>query len=373
MKINPDRSDPSIYVKQVAIERSVANHPYTRDIVERTDLPVRIVDERDLATLVDGDYPDNLRDGKQVLLLCRNLGEFLKRCPATKAYRCCGYQVINTGTGCPMDCVYCILQAYLNTPYMTFFVNTEDLVAELTEKCARADTPLLRIGTGEFTDSMALDRITGLSTKLVSFFAGQNRAMLELKTKGAFIDNLKDLDHNGRTIMAWSLNSPEIAAEQERRTARLEERLQAAARCASWGYPLAFHFDPIIDHGGWQEGYRQTIRKLFAAVPASAIRWISLGAFRFIPKLKQIGTGRFPQSPIYYHEFVDGLDNKQRYFRSLRTKLYRWLYEELKRWSDPRTCIYFCMESDEIWHEVMGFIPAERGGIPAMLDRAARW
>ncbi|MBE0585811.1 MAG: DNA photolyase, partial [Desulfofustis sp.] len=281
------------------------------------------------------------------------------------------YQVLNIGTGCPMDCVYCILQAYLNTPYLTFFVNTDDLLAELAEACAQTDRPMLRIGTGEFTDSMALDRITGLSRKLVSFFAGQDRAFLELKSKGAYVDNLEDLNHNGRTIVAWSLNSPLIAAGQELRTASLTERLQAAARCASWGYPLAFHFDPIIDHQGWQQGYQTVIDDLFAAVPASSIRWISLGAFRFIPKLKQIGCERFPRSTIYHHEFVPGLDSKQRYFRSLRTTLYREIYQQLHRRCDPQTCIYFCMESDEMWRAVMGFCPAEQGGLPAMLDRAA--
>jgi spore photoproduct lyase len=41
----------------------------------------------------------------------------------------------------------------------------------------------------------------------------------------------------------------------------------------------------------------------------------------------------------------------------------------LKKLAVENTCIYFCMESDEIWKEVTGFIPGERGGIPAMLDR----
>ena len=369
MKSGATGLDPTMYLRQLAIERSVADHPYARQIARRAALPVRIVDETELATLVDGDYPDNLQAGKRTLLLCRNPGSFLKPCPSTREYRCCRYQVINIGTGCPMDCVYCILQAYLNTPYLTFFVNTDDLLTELAATCARIDRPVLRIGTGEFTDSMALDRITGLSRKLIRFFAGQKRVVLELKSKAAYVENLADLDHNGGTIMAWSLNSPAIGAGEELRTASLGERLRAAARCAAWGYPLAFHFDPIIAHRDWQQGYRQVIDDLFATVPASAIRWISLGAFRFIPKLKQIGTGRFPRSAIYHHEFVPGLDTKQRYFRTLRVEMYREIYDRLRRHCDPRTCIYFCMESDEIWRAVMGFCPADRGGLPAMLDR----
>ncbi|PIE71820.1 MAG: DNA photolyase, partial [Deltaproteobacteria bacterium] len=41
-----------------------------------------------------------------------------------------------------------------------------------------------------------------------------------------------------------------------------------------------------------------------------------------------------------------------------------------KQRAAARTCIYFCMESDEIWQEVMGFVPEEKGGLPLMLDRS---
>jgi len=172
--------------------------------------------------------------------------------------------------------------------------------------------------------------------------------------------------------VAWSLNSPMIMAREEIRTATLEERLQAAVRCAGWGYKLAFHFDPIILHKGWQEGYRHTIRQLFAMVPAEAIVWISLGALRFLPSLKQIAAERFPASRFFYQEFIEGLDGKRRYFRTERVAMYRCLVDELRQHADPRTCIYFCMENDTIWEQVFGFAPAEKGGLPIMLDRAVR-
>ena len=94
-----------------------------------------------------------------------------------------------------------------------------------------------------------------------------------------------------------------------------------------------------------------------------------MGTLRYLPQLKIIGTERFPDSRIFYQEFIEGLDGKSRYFRTHRTALYKDIYDRLKKRASGNTCIYFCMESDEIWKEVMGFIPEERGGIPAMLDR----
>ena len=365
-----DWQDPSIHLTQIYLEKSCVGNSYGEEIIARANLPVTTVDERELKSLVSGEYPANLREGKKTLLLCRNQGEFLKDCPGTREYRCCDYRVLNVGLGCPMDCVYCILQAYLNTPYMSFFLNVEDLFSELSTKLKDYPGRIMRIGTGEFTDSMALDRITGLSTKLVNFFGAQKKGVLELKTKSAAVENLQHLNHNGRTIVAWSLNSEDVIRQQEIRAATLEQRLNAAARCVEWGYDCAFHFDPIISYPGWEVGYRKVIDKLFASIPAERIVWISLGAFRYLPSLKMISSERFPQARIFAHEFIDGMDNKKRYFRHFRTKLYKLIHEELRARCGSNTCIYFCMESDEIWQEIIGFSPEEKGGVGAMLDRA---
>lgn len=372
MTLRANHGDPARFVTRLHVAEDCVDLPYTREIVARAGLPVTVIPERQTPN-IEGDYPYNLSAGKRHLLLCRNRGAFFKPCPGTREYRCCGYQVLNIGMNCPMDCVYCILQAYLNNPWLSFFVNIEDLFAELDQALDAEPGRLFRIGTGEFTDSLALDSLTRLSPRLVEYMAGRANAVLELKSKSVNIDNLQGLDHRGRTVVAWSLNSPAIMDREEIRTASLEERLAAAARCAQWGYKLAFHFDPIILHEGWQEGYRATIERLFAVVPAEAIVWISLGALRFLPPLKQIAALRFPASRFFYQEFIDGLDGKRRYFRPRRTAMYRFIHDQLRRHANPRTCIYFCMENDTIWREVFGFIPEEQGGLAAMLDRSVGW
>jgi spore photoproduct lyase len=363
------RLDPSMYLRSIYVEKSCGDDPYVAEIVERAGLGSTLISEKDMRSLLDGEYPATLNEGKKTLLLCRNYGEFLKDCPGTRGYRCCDYRVINVGLGCPMDCVYCILQAYLNNPYLSFFINVEDLFAELRKKLDRFDGRVMRIGTGEFTDSMALDRITGMSRRLVEFFGKQKKGVLELKTKSAYVDNLEGLKHGNRTIVAWSLNSEYIVRSQEIRAASIDQRLQAASQCLEWGYDCAFHFDPIIAYPGWEDGYHEVVSTLFEKIPADRIRWISLGAFRYLPALKKIAAERFPQSQIFHHEFIEGMDDKIRYFRFLRVKLYKKIYHEIRNRCDPRTCIYFCMESDEVWRDVMGYTPEEKGGIPAMLDR----
>ncbi len=367
MKISSWR-DPSRYIKQIHVDETCLDIPYTQDILDRAQLPWNVIPEGEVPGPFDKPYPENLTEGKKHLFITRNLGHFFKPCPATREYRCCDYHVLNTGMNCPIDCVYCILQAYLNNPWLSFYVNVDDLLSEVDTVLDDNPDKVYRIGTGEFTDSLAIDRLTNLSSILVQHIAQKENAMLELKTKSAVIENLEHLHHNGRTVIAWSLNSSQVLQKEEIRAATLGERLEAAVQCAQWGYKLAFHFDPIIDHVGWEEGYFQTIDQLYRTVPAEAIAWISMGGLRYLPKLKDYGTRRFPGSRMYFQEFIEGLDGKARYFRDNRVRLYKAIYNRLKSYAADSTCIYFCMESDEIWEEVMGYKPAEKGGVPAMLD-----
>lgn len=364
-------SDPSRIINRIHVARDCMDHPVTREILARSqNIPVTVTAGPADDIAGHGQYPKNLTWGKRNLLLSKNRGRFFKPCPGTKEYICCDYQVLNIGMNCPMDCVYCILQAYLNNPYLSFFVNIEDLLTELDEAFDKKPYHFRRIGTGEFTDSMALDRLTGLSKVLVEFMQDKDSAVLELKTKTAVIQNLKGLKHGGRTVVAWSLNTPAVVAREELRTASLDQRLEAAAECAAWGYKLAFHFDPIIYHPGWQQGYTEAIDRLFARVPRENIVWISMGCLRYLPALKQIAGRRFPNSRFFLEEFITGLDGKARYFRTLRVEMYKHLYRQLRQYTDKQTCIYLCMENNQIWQEVFGYTPESRGGLPKMLDDA---
>ncbi len=312
---------------------------------------------------------DSVRRDPNILEVVRFRGRLLKSCPGTQNYYCCGYRILHFGTQCTLDCTYCILQAYLNQPNLRLFGNTGEILEELSTELEQNPDRLHRIGTGEFTDSLLLDPLTGLSKVLVPFFARTKNAVLELKTKTNFIENLVGLDHNGRAITAWSLNSEQVQRSEEPKSATLEERLAAARRCADLGYFLAFHFDPLLEYPNWRTGYAEILGRLFDAVDPARIVWISLGAFRFMPGLKQKIRERHPRSRIPYGEFIKGLDGKMRYFRDIRVELYSFMSEIIRK-VDPSLCLYLCMEGEDIWREALGFSPEERGGLSAMLDIA---
>ncbi len=355
------------HVKYIYMDADSAGSPEVLEICARIDRPVHIIEN--IRAFYDwiNQASDPIARGKEVLLLTRNKGAFIRKCPGTRNYICCGYKILHIGTFCTMDCSYCILQSYFHPPLLQFFVNHGDMKKEL--EALFSQKQIVRVGTGEFTDSLIWEW-SGLSKSLVTEFAKQNHAVLELKSKTTAINNLKDLSHNKKTIIAWSLNTRKIVRSQELRSASLSARLKAAATCQSWGYPLAFHFDPMVIYPGCEKDYMEVIDELFSKIDPENIVWISLGTFRFMPDLKPLIRKRFGDSKIVFGEFIKGLDGKMRYFKPLRIELYKKVVSRIKQ-KAPDVRIYYCMEDEKVWKKTMGFVPSELGGLPQMLDESA--
>lgn len=354
---------------KIYINNEVAANPLVEQICLRLpDVPKQYVESSKNVFDIVSSSDNFVSEGKKSLYLLDNNGAFIKQCPGTKSYTCCDYQILHIGTFCTMDCSYCILQAYFHPPVLQFFVNHDRLFREL-EKKFKSDT-INRIGTGEYTDSLIWEQWTGLSPMLIEKFAVQNSSMLEIKTKTISINGLEGLNHNRKTVISWSLNTEAIIHSEERGTSSLSARLKSASKCEKWGYPVSFHFDPMFIYPGCEDEYGDVVQQIFKHVSAENIVWISLGSFRFMPDLKPIIQQRFDRSKIVYGEFVSGLDNKMRYFKPLRIKLYQKIASLIKEIA-PDVMVYFCMEDDEVWKKSLGFLPAEFGGLPRMLDKSA--
>jgi spore photoproduct lyase len=242
-------------------------------------------------------------------------------------------------------------------PELKIFSNTEDLLREADELLSKHRRFFFRIGTGEITDSLALDPYIGFSREIVPFFAEQPNALLELKTKSDCVDDLLSIDPKDRVVVAWSMNPQRIIELHEHGTASLEARLAAARRCQNAGYRLGFHFDPIIEYAGWEADYEATVERLFATVDWRRVAWLSMGVLRLTPGLKRTIHERFPLTPLVTGEQVLCPDGKLRYFQPLRVSMYRKMLGWMRR-AAPAAKVYLCMESREVWQQVFGYAPA---------------
>lgn len=333
-----------IYIQQAALETPIARR------VKKLFPEIPVVPFDELKKLYQSESAKWTDMGKQRLVFSNEPYDFLEQCPCTKQALLCNYHVLKLGMGCPYDCSYCYLQEYQNLKSVILPTNPETFLDELAQFFREKPGRFTRIGTGEYTDSLALDHITEYSKILVPFFKDKN-VMFELKTKSNNIDNLLSLDHGGKTAIAWSLSPEAIAETEDWDTAPVADRLNAAKACQEAGYPIAFHFDPIIEFEGWKEAYTQLIDQIYSVLKPP-IKWMSVGTLRFMPHLKPVVEKRHPNTRIFLGElFVDPMDKKMRYPTEKRISIYRHVLGMIKK-HDPQVPVYLCMESNEVWNKV---------------------
>lgn len=362
------------FLRKVYIEKSVANTETTRTVLARLhpDVPIEWVEDGRAVLARHKGGPAPLGDSKRSLLLSDFRGEPIKPCPGTREYLCCQYEILNFGAGCPLDCTYCILQDYFSNPLLVVQANEAAFLAAAGAVLRKNSGRFYRLGTGEFADSLALERLTGYAPRLVQWIRDYPNAILELKSKAIWVDDIIGLDHAGRTVCAWSMNSPEIAQREEKGAAPLSARLDAAKRCQQAGYALAFHFDPLLHYPGWEAGYADTVQRIFERVQGEAIRWISLGCFRFTPGLEQTIRARFPENTLTLGEFIPGGDGKMRYPQPLRIAIYRKMREWIRHYGGAGPLLYFCMENRAVWQAVMDRCPRDNEELGRWLDETCR-
>jgi spore photoproduct lyase len=317
------------------------------------DVPSEVMDDTAFEQFAAG---LKLTRGKRILYLTIGRGSLVKPCPGTSdPYLCCGYTVVSQQTQCPMDCTYCILQNYLERPAITIHVNTREILRQIEVLLDSCPDRFFRIGTGELTDSLALDPITEISRDLLGFFGPRHNVLLELKTKTDCVRNLLAQPVR-RAVVSWSINPPGVIEAEEHLSASLDQRLSAAKKCAESGFLIGFHFDPILPVDGWEQAYDGLVDRMLSEVDPSRIAWISIGSLRFPPALKDVIEARFPKSRITFGEMIRGLDGKMRYPKPARLELYRRIVGRIREKS-PDVFIYFCMEPPAVWERVMGKAP----------------
>ncbi|MDD5676034.1 MAG: radical SAM protein, partial [Chitinivibrionales bacterium] len=298
-------------------------------------------------------------------------GEFLKPCPGTTAgYLCCGYQILTPLMGCGMYCRYCVLQAYFEDHRQIVFDNFYDLEKEVHQKLA-GKKGVVRLGTGEFADSLYLEPSLGMSQKIAALLAPYPNVIVEFKTKSTNVEFLKSIKDPSKVIVGFSMNTPAMISALERDTATLAQRLDAIRKCIAMGFWVAVHFDPMVYYPKWEAEYRDVVKQIFQAIPdGRKIAWWSMGGFRTMPALKQLLVDHNLHLPLFAGEMMLGVDRKYRYLRPLRVAFYSALREEVEN-HFKETPLYLCMESPEVWHEcgMIGRIPH---GLAAYLDVRAK-
>ncbi len=327
---------------KIVIDAKSPQNDFTEEIIRRAKRnDIEIYDN--LSGLSD-------MQGSKILYISSQKG-FIRPCPCSRKYRCCNYFTIDTIEGCIYDCEYCILKGFIDNSKISIKADTGNLLLELrefTEHLKEKDL-IIRIGTGELSDSLALEHIAPFAPILIEEMKNRDKTILEFKTKSANVDEILGIPHHPMTTVSFSMTTDYLHKRLEHGTPAPKERMLAAKKCTDHSYRVGFHFDPIIHYTDYESDYEKIIRELSLLIPEDAISWISLGTIRFNPVMLDIFG-----SDILFGEYITDAEKKMRYPLKLRHNIYKTISDIFRSYYSNNIRLYLCMESDILNNSVLG-------------------
>lgn len=253
---------------------------------------------------------------------------------------------------CPYGCKYCYLAGTHGvwfSPTVKVYVNVPEILDQVDRIAVRQARPTA-FYHGKLQDGLALDPLTAYSTVLVPFFARHPYARQVLLTKSANVNRLLDLDHQGHTILSWSLNPPEIAERFEQNVPSVDERLMAMGRCAEAGYPIRAVIMPLIPHPDWEQLYGDFLKRLLGAIH---LQRLTLGGICSYTQSRRLMEAQLGQDNTISQNMTQDRqgDGRMRYDPSMRVKMVRHLIK-VARDIQPDLEMALCLEESSVWNGV---------------------
>jgi DNA repair photolyase len=184
-------------------------------------------------------------------------GYNLKDDPHRKDKVCRPCWRIHLQHGCVHRCKYCGLGGLLVS-----MVNIEDYcqnLGRIIERHPWQTTYLL----DDDADPPALEPEQGVLGALIEYFGTLQARYLVVHTKTWNSAWVRELKHNGNTILVWSLAGATQSRLIEPKAGTTEERVEAARVAEQAGYPIRYKFKPIIPVKTWREDAAHAVKLLF--------------------------------------------------------------------------------------------------------------
>ena len=206
--------------------------------------------------------------------------------------------------GCLHACDYCHIETYMN-----IMLNLEELVEHIKQiMINHSDQQLYKYDN--YSDQIPFEPEYGASDLLVPFFAQQKDKYLLLYTKSANVDHLLSLDHQGHTIINWSLSPDAQSRFIEKETPQMLERIEAIKKCQDAGYHVRVRLSPIVPVKNWKDEVNVMVVKLFEAAPKLDLITMDVIGFMTPTVMKQaLDTSLFEEKAV---KILDELEKSKK-------------------------------------------------------------
>jgi spore photoproduct lyase len=263
---------------------------------------------------------------------------------------------LNTMYGCPHHCVYC------------YFGEIIPIYVNIGEFCSRLSglikaNPWQKVFLyDDAAEALFPEPELGAVEDFVKCCQQFPDRYLVVHTKSANVDFLKSLDHKGRCIMTWSLTSNTQSRLTERLTGTMDERIEAAHKCVSWGFPVRFKFKPIVPFKNWREDAREMIRKAMTVkldnVSLFTIAWMGVDELKACFPVERLDPGFLREA----EQAKDEMKTRQvrPYPHRVRAEIYGFFIEEIRK-HNPDIPITLCTEATDMWEEFAPLLDRKPG------------
>jgi spore photoproduct lyase len=202
------------------------------------------------------------RENKEFLNMKRNLIIGVRKTHKfVENHKVSDFLVPYTSSGCIAACMYCYLVCnYNKCAYLRLFVNREEMLDKIIKVSNKAERNLT-FEIGSNSDLILENTITNNLVWTIENFKNE-KGMLTFPTKFDMVDDILNLDHQGKIIIRMSVNPEEIINKVEFGTSRLKGRIAAINKLKEAGYKVGILIAPVIFVENWQNLYLDLIKRL---------------------------------------------------------------------------------------------------------------
>ena len=207
---------------------------------------------------------------------------------------------------CLYNCDYCFLQGMYQSGNLVVFVNDEDFMNAINIQLDKLKHPSKQmfVSVSYNTDLMAIENIIPLTSRWIHYASGKNNLNIEVRTKSAFFQSLKNIQPSTNVILSWTLSPQIISENYEKSAPPLKSRLNAVKAAIQRGWRVRLCFDPIIITNNYSQIYSKFIDEVFHDIDGSKLKDVTIGVFRMNKDYFNRIRKRDPKSDIYYDNYI---------------------------------------------------------------------
>lgn len=244
--------------KTIYFEKDIINYELGKELMEKyKDIPkIEIANHNNIEELRKSENKEFLNLKNNLIIGVRKTHKFVEN------HKVSDYLVPYTSSGCSAACMYCYLVCnYNKCSYLRLFVNREQMLEKIIKTAEKSDRELT-FEIGSNSDLILENTITNNLPWTIENFKNTSKGMLTFPTKFDMVDDILNVDHQGKVITRMSVNPDEIIKNVELGTSRLNGRIEAINKLKEAGYKVGILIAPVIMVDNWKELYLELIKQL---------------------------------------------------------------------------------------------------------------